>query len=226
MEKIIPFIMCAVFVLAAYGLLKLSLFISSYVTRKKILSYGVASENAATALFCSYFGMKNVISNAVLPVYTSAGKRYTEIDNIIVLPTCVAVIEIKSMIGRIENPEGAQTWRQNAVTRSGEIKELDFRNPFIQNDRHAAAVKEALKNMPFAPPVYGFVVFTSPRVSFVFKNDKILKPTQAVDKLQQLSSRGRKLTGEQKSEILTRLRTISKKSRPAFAKQVKMRQGR
>ena len=80
--------------------------------------------------------------------------------------------------------------------------------------------------MPFAPPVYGFVVFTSPRVSFVFKNDKILKPTQAVDKLQQLSSRGRKLTGEQKSEILTRLRTISKKSWPAFAKQVKMRQGR
>ena len=74
--------------------------------------------------------MKNVISNAVLPVYTSAGKRYTEIDNIIVLPTCVAVIEIKSMIGRIENPEGAQTWRQNAVTRSGEIKELDFRNRY------------------------------------------------------------------------------------------------
>ena len=98
--------------------------------------------------------------------------------------------------------------------------------PTADDKRFAAAVKEALKNVPFAPPVYGFVVFTSPRVSFVFKNDKILKPTQAVDKLQQLSSRGRKLTGEQKSEILTRLRTISKKSGPAFAKQVKMRQGR
>lgn len=224
MEKLIPFIMCAVFILAAYGLLKLSLFISSYFTRKKILSYGVASEDAATALFCSYFGMKNVLSRAVLPVYTSAGKRYTEIDNIIVLPTCVVVIEIKSMIGRIDNPEGAQTWRQSAVTRTGEHKELDFRNPFIQNDRHAAAVKEALKNFSFAPPVYGLVVFTSPRVSFVYKDENILRPTQAVDRMQQLSLRGRKLTGEQKSEILSRLRSLSKKSAPYFAKQVKMRQ--
>lgn len=226
MEKIIPFIMCALFILAAYGLLKLSLFISSYVTQKKILSYGVASEDAATTLFCSYFGMKNVISNAVLPIYTSAGKRYTEIDNIIVLPTCIAVIEIKSLIGRIDNPEGAQLWRQNAVTRSGELKELDFRNPFHQNERHAAAVKEALKNMPFAPPVYGFVVFTSPRVSFIHKNEDILKPMQAVDKLKLLSTRGKRISGEQKSEILKRLRTISKKSAPAFAKQVKMRQMR
>ena len=226
MEKFIPFIMLAIFILAAYGLYRLSVFISSYVTRKKILSYGVLSEDAATALFCSYFGMKNVISRAVLPVYTSAGKRYTEIDNIIVLPTCVAVVEIKSMIGRIDNPDGAAYWRQSAVTRAGEHKELDFRNPLMQNERHVAAVKEALKNMPLRVPVYGFTVFTSPRVSFVYKNDERLKPTEAADKMQTLSVRGRKLPSEEKSEILSRLRSLSKKSRPAFAKQVKMRQGK
>lgn len=226
MEKIIPFIMLAVFIFAAFGLYRLAVFISSYVTRKKILSYGVLSEDAATALFCSYFGMKNVISRAVLPVDTPAGKRYTEIDNIIVLPTCIAVVEIKSMIGRIDNPAGAAYWRQSAVTRTGEHKELDFRNPLMQNERHIAAVKEAIKFLPLRIPVYGFTVFTSPRVSFVYENDEILKPTEAVDKMQALSVRGRKLPSEEKSEILSRLRAITKKSRPAFAKQVKMRQGK
>ena len=104
MEFLTPIFICAVFVLIAYGLMRLALFISSTAARRKILSYGKASEEAVSALLISHFGASNVICNRYLPYRTPTGTAFTEIDCIVILRGRIAVVEVKSLVGSIYNP--------------------------------------------------------------------------------------------------------------------------
>ena len=131
MEFLTPIFICAVFVLIAYGLMRLALFISSTAARRMILSYGKASEEAVSALLISHFGASNVICNRYLPYRTPTGTAFTEIDCIVILRGRIAVVEVKSLVGSIYNPP-SETWHQSAVMKNGEHKELDFVNPILQ----------------------------------------------------------------------------------------------
>lgn len=221
MEKLVPFLMAAIFVAAAFGLLKLALAVSSQLTRQKILASKAGSEEAATALFCSYFGMKNVLSHVVLPVNTSVGRRYTRLDAVVLLPTGLVVVELKDLSGQIENRDD-RIWHQSTVTRSGEPREVDFASPFMQNEHHILAVRNVL-GKAVSVPIHGLVVFTSPHVSFARKRDDVYTMAGAVDALQTLSSHGRKLTAEERNRVLSVLSTVSRKCSSAWAMQQKKR---
>lgn len=223
MEKLIPFLMAAIFVAAAFGLLKLALAVSSRMTREKILSSRAVSGEAATALFCSYFGMKNVLSHVVLPVETPVGRRFTHVDAVVLLPTGLVVLELKDLAGQIENRDD-RVWHQSTVTKTGETKEADFVSPFIQNERHLFAVREILgKAIPVSIPVTGLVVFTSPHVSFTKKRPDVYSLTGAVDAMQSLSADARKLTAEERKRVLSVLSAVSRKCSSLWAEQQKKR---
>ena len=121
MEKLIPLIMCIIFVFIAFCMWKLTIQISSFAARRKILSYSRASEEATSVLLISYFGEFSVMTNTFLPIRTTRGIVYTDIDNIVILPTCIAVVEVKSMKGQIFTGN-SQKWHQSVRLKTGERK--------------------------------------------------------------------------------------------------------
>lgn len=217
MEKFAPIIMCAIFVAIAYGLMKLTLKISAAATKKRILAYGRPSENAASALFCSQFGEMNVLTNKWLLCQDTRGRKlYTEIDDIIVLPSCIVCVEVKSLVGNIAS-DGEYMWHQSVRTRTGEMKELDFANPILQNERHVDAVKAVLEkeNVP-CPPIYNMVVFTSEKVAFSHEHPQIYSLADSVEYIKALS-KARTLSTKQRLDIIRAINHNSPKASRARA---------
>ena len=217
MEKLAPVIMCVIFIAIAYGLMKLTLKISASATKKKILSYGRPSEEAASALFCSQFGEMNVLSNKWLLCHDTRGRKlYTEIDDIIVLGSCIVCVEIKSLVGKIDS-DGEYTWHQSVRTRSGEMKEMDFTNPVFQNERHVEAIKAVLakEHIP-CPMIYNMVVFTSEKVAFSSEHSQVYLLSDAVDYIKALS-KAKTLSTKQRLDIIRAINRNSPRANAARA---------
>lgn len=216
MGKLTPYVMAAVFVFISYLLLKLALKLNAHATKKKILSYGRPSEEAATMFFRAQLGEGNVLENRWLECKDSAGqKMYTEIDDIIVTRGGIFCVEVKSLVGMITS-DNDTVWHQSVRTRSGEMKELDFRNPILQNSRHTEAVKLLLscKGIPL-PPVYNIVIFTSEKVAFSTPRKEIYTLKGGTERMRRLSSK-KLLSKKARREII---RTINKNSaKPAVAR--------
>ncbi len=218
MKFLTPIFICALFVLAAYGLMRLSLFISSTAARRKILSYGKASEETVAALLMSHFGASNVICNRYLPYRTQNGIGYTEVDCIVILKGRIAVIEVKSLVGSIYNPP-SETWHQSAVMRNGERKELDFINPIMQNARHVSALSRILKSAKItpAPKIESLVIFTSTRAVFTYERQKeIYTLSEAVKKLKAMNG-GRRFRLRDRMKIFHAIKKHAKSRRQAMA---------
>lgn len=226
MEFLVPILICVVFVLAAYGLMRLSLAVSSAMARRKILSYGKASEDTVSALLISHFGASHVISNQYLPYRTKNGTAYTEIDCIVVLKGKIAVIEVKSLVGTIYNPN-TDTWHQSAVTRDGDRKELDFVNPILQNERHIAALAGILEKGKITPKpkIESLVIFTSARASFTYDRQKeVYTLPEAIKKLKAMNT-GNDLNLRSRLKIIHTIRKYSKSRRQAAAANRRIRRG-
>ena len=218
MEFLTPIFICAVFVLIAYGLMRLALFISSTAARRKILSYGKASEEAVSALLISHFGASNVICNRYLPYRTPTGTAFTEIDCIVILRGRIAVVEVKSLVGSIYNPP-SETWHQSAVMKNGEHKELDFVNPILQNARHAAALSGILEKAVLSskPKIESLVIFTSARAVFTYERQKeIYTLPEAVKKLKAMN-KGRRFRLRDRIKIHHVIQKSAKSKRQAMA---------
>ena len=217
MEKLAPIIMSVIFIIIAYGLMKLTLKISASAAKKKILSYGRPSEGAASALFCAQFGEMNVLSNKWLLCQDVRGRKlYTEIDDIIVLGSCIVCVEVKSLVGKIDS-DGEYTWHQSVRTRTGEMKELDFTNPILQNERHIEALKAVLaKERIPCPPIYNMVVFTSEKATLTSDHPQVYRLADAVDYIKALS-KAKTLSTKQRLEIIRAINRNSPKTSAARA---------
>ena len=226
MEFLVPILICAVFILAAYGLMRLSLFISSTMARRKILSYGKASEDTVSALLISHFGAANVISNKYLPYRTKNGTAYTEIDCIVILKGRIAVIEVKSLVGTIHNPN-SDTWHQSAVMRDGERKELDFINPILQNERHISALAGIFEKEKITPQpkMESLVIFTSARAAFTYDRQKeVYSLPEAIKKLKAMNT-GKGYRLRDRLKIKRTIQKYAKSTRQAMALNRKIRRG-
>ncbi len=218
MEFLTPILICAAFIFAAYGLMRLSLFLSNTAARRKILSYGRASEDAVSALLASHFGVTYVLSNRYLPYRTKNGISFTEVDCIVILKGKIAVIEVKSLVGSIYNPP-SDTWHQSAKMRDGETKELDFFNPIRQNERHIAALVGILEKAKITPKpkIENLVIFTSARAVFTYERQKeIYTLPEAIKKLKAMNT-GRKFRFRDRIKILHTIRKYAKSKRQAMA---------
>lgn len=225
MEVLVPYLLCALFLLAAWGLLRLSLRISSSAARRKILSYGRASEDAMAALAASYFGSTNVLANCWIPYRTKNGTAYTEIDCIVFLRGKIAVLEVKSLVGTIRNPDTG-TWHQSARMRDGTQKELDFVNPLWQNERHTAALVSLFEKerLDFPISVESLVVFTSNRAVFTYpKQEGVYSLSEAMKELHRLNNTGSAFKFGEKLKIHRTIKKYTKSKRQAMAINNKLR---
>ncbi len=224
MEKITPFIMCIIFIFIAFCLWKAAVKISSFAIRRRILSYSRASKEAASVLLISYFGKCAVHSNVYLPLRTTRGVVFTGIDNIVILPTCIAVVKVQSMKGQIFTGDPKQ-WHQSVRLKSGQRKERDFENPIIANERHIIALSQIFEREKItAPPIYNIVMFSSNKVVFSEEFPEVYTLSAAIDKMKMIS-KGKKLTYKEKrsfSRIIKKYSTSAAKARAHNAKIRKM----
>ena len=158
-----PLVLCAVFLLIAYGLMRLALFASSLAARRRILQAGRLSSDAICALLVSHFGGFAVISSKAFPCRTPNGPSYTKIDCVLILRRGIAVVEIIPFGGTIYNGDAERWYR---VTESGR---QEFPNPLRQSKKHVAALTALLERekIDFAPELTSLVIMPSSRTTFV-----------------------------------------------------------
>lgn len=212
MEKLAPVIMCALFAILAFFLMKLTLKITSSAAKRKILSYSRPSENAVLALLEAEFGESNVITGRCLPQIEPDGtKSVGSPGTFVVMGSCVVCVEILSAVGKIDSDEEYK-WFQSVRTRSGEMKETSFPSPVFQSDNHTKSLRALLeRNRMSKVRVYGMIIFTSRNADFSKHYSQVFYLSEAMDHLKKLSKEKR-FTKKQRIGIV---RMINKNSRAA-----------
>lgn len=189
MEIFTPFIMCAIFVLAAFCFWKISVKLSSYAARRKILAgKGAASKEATSVVLISHFGEFAVRPNVCVPIRTGKFHVYSKVDNIIVLPSCIAVVQVETLRGQIFCGSGA-VWHQSLRLQNGTHQETDFDNPIINNERNIIALAQIFEREKITPPpIYNIILFSSDKVIFSEESPEVYTLSKAIEKMKALSS--------------------------------------
>lgn len=218
LEKLAPVIMCALFALLAFALMKLALRLTSVAAKRKILSYSRPSESAALALLEAEFGESSVVAGRCLPQTEPDGtKSVGSPGNFIVMGSCVVCVEILSAVGNIDSDEEYK-WFQSVRTRSGEMKETSFPSPVFQSEKHVKAIRAILeKNRLSKVKVYGMVIFTSKNAVLSKQYTQVFYLGEAIDHLKKLSKE-KTLTRKQRHDIVRIINKNSRKASPADEK--------
>lgn len=216
MEKLTPFIMCAMFVLAAFFLWKLAVKLSSYAARKKILAQkNAASKEATSVVLISHFGEFAVRPNVCLPIRTGKTFIYGKIDNIVILPNCIAVVQVECMRGQIFGNMSKSMWHQSVRLPDGERNEKDFENPITNNERNIIALSKILEHEKITPPpIYNIILFSSDNVVFSEEPPEVYSLSKAILKMKSLAKRNAKKDKITFGERRRIIRAIKKYSVP------------
>lgn len=187
-EKLIPFIMCIVFVVASFVFWMLAVKLSSLAARKKIMAQKTeASKEETSVLLLSYFGEFSVLPNVFLPSKNGKYSIYSKVDNIVLLPSCIVVIHVESMRGQIFGGSGA-TWHQSVRLPGGERKETDFENPIISNEKNIIALTKIFERENITVPnIYNIIIFSSDKVLFSDETSEVHTLSAAIAKLKTLA---------------------------------------
>ena len=206
-EKLIPFIMCIVFVIVSFCLWKLAVKLSSLAARKKIMANKTeASKEATSVLLLSHFGEFSVLPNMWLPSREGKYTLYGKVDNIVILPSCIAVVHVESMRGQIFGGS-SPTWHQSVRLQNGERREIDFENPVLSNEKNIIALTKIFEREKIAtPPIYNIIIFSSDKVLFSDEMAEVYSLSPAIVKLKSLA-KGKKIPFK---ERLTLRKTIKK----------------
>lgn len=211
MEKLVPILLCTVFIFIAYLLAKLTLKINALIIKKKVFSRGRGSSEAITLLLSAELGESHVISGRYLPLTEDGGKTYIRADNIAVLPGGVVFIRVKTLSGYISSNDG-YVWHQSLRLKTGEIREQDFPSPIYENQRSIAAAAELFSRAHIpCPPIYGLVIFSSNNVNFSAPQKEVCSLRDGLERLSEISKK-KKLTHKERLIILRTVRRYSAKS--------------
>jgi hypothetical protein len=187
-EKLTPFVMCIIFALVLFFLWKLAIKLSSIAARKKIMANKTeASKEETSVLLLSHFGEFSVLPNMFLPSRNGKYITYGKVDNIIILPTCIAVIHVECMRGQIFGGSSA-TWHRSVRLSGGERREEDFANPILSNERNIFALTKIFEREKInTPPINNIVIFSSDKVLFSDEAAEVFTLSAAIKKLKSLS---------------------------------------
>ncbi len=227
MEIFTPFIMCAVFVFAAFCFWKLAVKISSYAARKKILSSKEpAGKEAASVVLISHFGEFAVRPNVYVPIRTGKFHMYTKVDNIIFLPSCIVVVQVETLRGQIFCGSGP-VWHQSLRMKTGAHKETDFNNPIMTNERNIIALSQIFEREKITPPpIYNIILFSSDRVIFSEESPEVYTLSKAIEKIKALSSpknsKEKKIPFKERTRIMKAVKRYSVSREKAKAHNAKV----
>ena len=134
-----------------------------YKKKYRILKAGFRGEEAAAKILKDLSKKYSVISDVVI----EHKDRVAQIDNIILSPSCVFVLEVKNYSGTLNGSINSRELIQVKQTRKGR-EEKQVYNPFMQAKTHAVVLRGLLKDNGIDVPVdYGvFFVRENFRINF------------------------------------------------------------
>ncbi len=203
MERIVPYLLCVIFLAVMYGLMRLALFLSKAAARRSVYQSGVYTAKTVHTLFLAQFSERNVLSDAFLPRKTASDVVYEKCDHILFLDGALAIVTICREDGVINNLSFGETWYSRVRTKLGTEKELIFENPITAGERKKQALTKILENANcrFRIPVHHIVIFPSRRVRFSLpRQEEIMSPPEALRRLTEMNKTVR-FTKEQKKAI-------------------------
>ena len=117
---------------------------------------------------------------------------YGKVDNIVILPSCIAVVHVESMRGQIFGGSDA-VWHQSIRLPGGERRETDFENPILANEKNIIALTQIFEREKIAtPPIYNIIIFSSNKVLFSDESAEVYSLSAAIAKLKALA-KGKKI---------------------------------
>ena len=182
-----PYLLCALFLAAMYGVMRLSLYFSNRAARRSVYQSGVYTAKTVHTLFLSRFGEKRILSGKRLPRITDRGTVYETYDHLLLLNREIVIVTVCREDGKIQNPAFGETWRSRIRTRYGTEREFEFENPITAGSRKKEALAKIFENAKcrFPIEIRHIVIFPSRRVSFALPRGKeIMSPPEAMRALE------------------------------------------
>lgn len=197
----------AVTLIIVYSLVK----IMGKSNAAKILQYGRDREYFIYEMLTTAFAGGTVMKNLYFPVPTKEGVFDTEIDVVCVTRGGIAVIEVKGMKGKINNPPSGP-WVQRH-----EKKVVRFENPYIQNEGHVNAIRRTLNLKGITNvPIRNYVVFTDTNTEFTHRYPWLLRSDNLVYALERFDDR-LTLTRRDQRILSQIMRNHRRRRHPTFA---------
>ena len=132
---------------------------------------GSQGEKIAADIIRQYLNEDDrLITNAVV-VYKG---RMTELDNVVINPKGVFIIEVKNLSGQLEGKENDKEWVKVKTTAAGNTYEKTVKNPIAQVKRQIYILAKYLEACGVKVWIEGYVLFvrgTSPVSSIYILDD-------------------------------------------------------
>jgi hypothetical protein len=227
MERIVPYLLCVIFLAVMYGLMRLALLVNEFIARRSVYQSGVYTAKTVHTLLLAQFGERHICSERCFP-YTKNGENgYEKCDHILFLNGALAIVTVCREDGVINNLSFGETWYSRIRTKTGAEKEHIFENPITAGERKKQALLRILENsrLRFQIPVRHIVIFPSRRVRFSLpRQEEIMSPPEALRRLTEMNKTVR-LTKEQKKAVIKAVKhaslTESQAEKRQTAKQTK-----
>lgn len=211
MERIVPYLLCVIFLAVMYGLMRLALFVNDLIARRSVYQSGIYTAKTVHTLLLAQFGAKHICSECYLP-YTKNGETDSEkCDHLLFLNGALAIVTVCREDGVINNLSFGETWYSRIRTKTGAEKERIFENPITAGERKKQALLRILENskLRFQIPVRHIVIFPSRHVRFSLpRQEEIMSPPEALRRLTEMNKTAR-LTKEQKKAIIKAVKSFS-----------------
>ena len=164
MGFLIPFLMCAVFLLVWIALGRFFLAVYTFSVKRALWRSPALDRNSAAALLSVYFGAKSLFCGRWFPERTPNGTVYREIPCILMLGKTVFVLELCPYPGRISNT-AEDFWRIEPPKEYRRKKEIRVPNPVLLAQARAELLTElfGVLHLPFEISVESMAVLTDQR---------------------------------------------------------------
>ena len=211
MERIVPYLLCVIFLAVMYGLMRLALFVNELIARRSVYQSGIYTAKTVHTLLLAHFGERHICSERCLPYNQNGVADYEKCDHILFLDGGIAIVTVCREDGIINNLSFGETWYSRIRTKTGAEKERIFENPITAGERKKQALLKILEksNLRFRIPVRHIVIFPSRRVRFSLpRQEEIMSPPEALRRLTEMNQTAR-LTKEQKKAVIKAVKRAS-----------------
>ncbi len=225
MERLIPYLMCALFIALMYGVMRFFLWLSFIRARRAVYQSGVYTSKTVHTLFLTQVPAKYLISQKAFPRKTKDGVEYEVCDHLLLLRGALVLVTVCRGNGIVQNHAEDGMWTMKMRTKDG-TGTASFPDPILKGKQKKEALISVLRSetCKFPVPIEHIVIFPSREVRFAEpRQDEIKSPPEAMRRLAELH-KTKKFSDEQLKLLLRMLKRHAKKPSQVMAKNTKPRQ--
>ncbi len=228
MGFLVPFLMCAVFLLFCFLLCRFFLYLYTFSVIRALWRLPALNQSNAAALLSVYFGAQTQLRGRWFPKRSPNGTVYREIPFILVMGTKIFILEICPYPGVIANTD-EQEWHIDPPKEYRRNKEVRVPNPVLVAKEREEMLKElfGVLRMPFEVSVESMAILTDKRHKLINPPcEGLYELPDAITYLSEFSAKTKPMQKKMKKErevVLAVLKHFSLSRARAAARNDRMR---